>query len=98
MYDPKKESSYITYVDANNLYGYAMSEALPYKDIKFNNDINLETILRTPDDADTGYMVEVDSEFPEELRGKLKHFPPCPENFKPKEEWMSEYPREVMKQ
>ena len=31
MYDPKKESSYITYVDANNLYGYAVSEALPTK-------------------------------------------------------------------
>ena len=79
LYDPKKESSYITYVDANNLYGYAMSEALPYKDIKFNSVINLETILRTPDDADTGNMVAVDLEFPEELHKQLQDFPPCPE-------------------
>ncbi len=34
-YDPKQESSYIAYVDANNLYGWAMVESLPYKDIKF---------------------------------------------------------------
>ena len=34
-YDPKIESSYITYVDANNLYGWAMVQSLPYKDIKF---------------------------------------------------------------
>ncbi len=34
-YDSKKESFYITYVDANNLYGWAMVQPLPYKDIKF---------------------------------------------------------------
>jgi hypothetical protein len=34
-YDPKIESSYITYVDANNLYGWARVQFLPYKDIKF---------------------------------------------------------------
>ena len=28
-YDPKKESTYITYLDANNLYGYAMVQPLP---------------------------------------------------------------------
>ena len=34
-YDSKQESSYIAYVDANNLYGWAMVQPLPYKDIKF---------------------------------------------------------------
>ena len=32
-----KESKYITYLDANNLYGYAMSQYLPYSDIKWLN-------------------------------------------------------------
>ena len=32
-YDSKQESSYIAYVDANNLYGWAMVQPLPYKDI-----------------------------------------------------------------
>ena len=30
-HDPNKESNYITYEDANNLYGCSMSEYLPYK-------------------------------------------------------------------
>ncbi len=33
-YDPKIESSYITYVDSNNLYGWAIVQSLPYKDIQ----------------------------------------------------------------
>ena len=45
MYDPKRESSYITYVDANDLYGYALSEALPYEDIKFDNDTHNQVLM-----------------------------------------------------
>ena len=41
-FDPKKESSYIAYVDANNLYGYAMSKPLPYSELKFENSIDLK--------------------------------------------------------
>ena len=96
FYDKTKESSYITYVDANNLYGQAMCQPLPYKDIKFDNDITLETILKTPDDSEIGYMVEVDLEFPKELHNKFKQYPPCPEPLKPKVEWFSDYQKEVM--
>ncbi len=53
-YDPKTKSSYLLYIDANNLYGWAMVQALPYKDIKFSNETTLETILETADDAPTG--------------------------------------------
>jgi hypothetical protein len=37
-YDPKKESKYLPYLDANNLYGWAMSQPLPIKDFKWMND------------------------------------------------------------
>ena len=30
-YDPKKQSTFISYLDMNNLYGWAMSEYLPYE-------------------------------------------------------------------
>ena len=33
-YNPERESSYIMYLDANNLYGWAMSQSLPFKDFK----------------------------------------------------------------
>ena len=34
-YDKNKESSYIQYLDANNLYGWAMSQKLPVGDFKW---------------------------------------------------------------
>ena len=37
-YNPKQESSYIFYGEANNLYGWAMSSYLPYKNFKWNDD------------------------------------------------------------
>ena len=44
-YDENKESSYIQYLDANNLYGWAMSQKLPVNGFKWvNNEINEEFI------------------------------------------------------
>jgi hypothetical protein len=59
--------------------------------------VTLEIILNTADDAETGYFCEVDLEFLKELHEKLKHFPPCPESVIPKEEWFSDYQRQVIK-
>ena len=39
-YDKSKESSYIQYLHANNLYGAAMSEKLPINEFKWVNDIS----------------------------------------------------------
>ena len=39
-YDENKESLYIQYLDANNLYGAAMSEKLPINGFKWVNDIS----------------------------------------------------------
>ena len=54
----------ILYIDANNSYGHSMSEPLPYDEIKFDNEVNLEDILNTPDDSDIGYFVEVNLKYP----------------------------------
>ena len=90
-YDPKSKSTYLLYLDANNLYGWAMVQDLPYKDIKLEAEgaISLETIRNTADDAETGYTVEVDLSFPPEIHERLKQLPPCPETLAPKEEWFS---------
>ena len=49
----------IWYIDANNLYGYAMMQKLPYKDYKYS-DTSLDSILNTPDDSDHGYYIDCD--------------------------------------
>ena len=39
-YDPKKASAFITYLDMNNLYGWAMSEYLPYGGFKWLKNVD----------------------------------------------------------
>ena len=49
----------IWYIDANNLYSYAMTQKLPYKDLKYT-DISIDVILNTSDDSDHGYYIVCD--------------------------------------
>ena len=79
-YVKSNENKKILYDDANNLYGWAMSEALPYDEIKFDNIVKLENIFNTPDDNDIGYFLEVDLKYPDKIIEKTKHFPVAPEN------------------
>jgi hypothetical protein len=95
VYDPKTESSYLMYLDANNLYGWSMVQSLPFKDIKFNTEIAIDEILNTADDAETGYTVEVDLSFPREIHERLKQLPPCPETRAPDEAWFSDYQKDL---
>ena len=39
-YDRKKKSSYIQYLDSNNLYGEAMTEKLPVRGFRWMEDIS----------------------------------------------------------
>ena len=52
-----------------------MSEPLPYDEIKFDNNVNLEDMLNTPDDSDIGYFAEVNLKYPDSIKEKTKNFP-----------------------
>ena len=69
-YDEGKESSYIQYLDANNLCGWAMSQKLPVNDFKWIEDtskINEEFIKNYDENNDKGYILEVDVKYPKRL-------------------------------
>ena len=69
-YDKTKESSYIQYLDANNLYGAAMSKKLPIKGFKWLDDIERideEFIKEYNEISDKGYVIEADVDCPQEL-------------------------------
>ena len=51
-YGKSDEKEKLLYIDAINLYGWAMSESLPYNEIKFDRNVKLEDISNTPDDSD----------------------------------------------
>ena len=81
-YVKSDENKKILYTDATNLYGYSMSQMLPYDEIKFEKDICLKEILNAPDDSDIGFFIEADLKYPDNIKEKTKHFPFCPENRK----------------
>ena len=61
-----EESSYIQYLDANNLYGWAMSKKLPLNGFKWidNNEINEDFIKNYNENDNKGYIFEVDVKCP----------------------------------
>ena len=73
------ENTKLLYIDANNLYGWAMSQYLPTGDFKkmqnchgtydctLMNEIT-EDILNTPDGNEFGYFIECDLEYPAEIK------------------------------
>lgn len=82
-YDATKESKYLIYLDANNLYGYSMMQLLPISDFEWyeKNDFNAESILNLADDSPKGYIFEVDLEYPKELHDAHKDYPLCCEKM-----------------
>ena len=72
-----------------------MSEYLPHKDLKFDNNVELDTILNTPNDNATGSIVDVDLHFPVELHDKFNEFPQAPATLTPDIGWPTPYQREV---
>ena len=68
--DKNKESSYIQYLDANNLYGWAMFQKLPVNGFKWINDvteIDEKFIKNYDEDSDKGYILEEDVKYPRKL-------------------------------
>ena len=73
-FDPKSESSYLQYLDANNLYGWAMSQPLPTGGFKWV-DVNPNKISELATRTDKGYVLEVDVSYPKELHNSHYDLP-----------------------
>ncbi len=78
-YDAKALSSYISFLDANNLYGLAMSMNLPYGNLKWCDDICNTDDVMNYEDGEVGYLIEVDLEYPKELHDFHSDYPLAPE-------------------
>ena len=74
-YDPNKESTYIQYLDANNLYGWAMSKPLPTHGFKWMSESELDNWRSMP------CILEVDLDYPESLHDKHNDYPLAPERM-----------------
>ena len=74
-YDPEKPSTFITYLDKNNLYGWSMSEYLPYREFKWLENIDEFDVNSVNEKSDTRYFREFDLECPDELHKLHNDYP-----------------------
>ena len=88
-YNKNEESSYIQYLDANNLYGWAMSKTLPVNGFKWIDSnktaehvINEEFIKNYNDNNNKGYILEVHIKYPKKLHNLHSDFPFLPKRMK----------------
>ena len=80
-YDPKKPSIFISYLDMNKLYGWAMSEYLPCGSFSWLTNIDKFDIMSISEKSPIGYFLEIDLEYPDELHELHNDFPLATEKF-----------------
>ena len=89
-YDPKQELKHIIYLDANNLYGYAMSKFLPTSGFKWIDPKEFDLNKYTSNSSKV-CALEVDLEYPKELHELHNDYPFAPGKIEIKREMLSEY-------
>ena len=84
-YNKDNESSYNTYLDANNLYRWVLSQKLPADSFewkKSTSKFNVNFIKNYDEDSDIGYILEVDIKYPKRLHNLHNDLPFLPERMK----------------
>ena len=77
-YDKKVISSYLMLLEANNLYGCAMSQKLPvngFEWVKKLSKFDERFIKNYDENSDKGYFLEADIEYPKNLHILHNDFP-----------------------
>ena len=89
-YNEREESSYIMYLDANNLYGWAMSKPLPYGGFRW-----VEPKYYIEKEEGIGKIYEVDLEYPSELHHLHNDYPCAAEKICVKDDMLSDYCKKI---
>ena len=94
---PSKPTTFITYLDANNLYGSAQSEPLPVGNFKFLNTDEITTfdLMSVPEDAPTGYIIDCDLDYPSHLHDAHSDYLLAPEHLVVSPEMLSPFARNL---
>ena len=75
-YDPRKPSKFITYLDMNNLYVWAI---VVYGDFKWLKNVDNFDVNSISENSSAGYVLEVDLKLPDELHVLHNDYPLSPE-------------------
>ena len=96
-YDDKAPSKYIMYLDANNLYGWAMSQYLPTGGFRWmtQKQIDKTNLALYKEDSKKGLILEVDLDYPNELHDLHNDYPLAPEKVKVTDNMLSNYCKKI---
>ena len=94
-YDPKKPSKFITYLDMNNLYGWAMSGYLPYGGFKWLKNVDGFDVNSISEKSSIRYVLEVDLEYPDELHVLHNDYPLAPEKLVIPYDMLTDYCKKI---
>ena len=94
-YDPKKSSKFVTYLDMNNLYGWELSEYLPYGKFKWLKNVDGFDVNLISEKSPVVYFLEVDLEYPKELHELHNDDPLAPEKLAVSSDMLSKYCKEI---
>ena len=96
-YNENTPSKYIMYLDANNLYGWAMSQYLPTGGFKWMKQEHIDKLDlgKYKEDSKKGLILEVDLEYPKELHDLHNDYPLGPEKVKVTEDMLSDYCKKI---
>jgi len=85
------------YLDANNLYGWAMSQYLPTGGFKWMTDkqINKINLAKYNENSEKGLILEVDLEYPKELHNIHNDYPLAAERVCVNKDMLSEYCKKI---
>ena len=97
-YDSEKPSTFITYSDKNNLYGWTMSGYLPYGEFKWLKNVHGFDVNSINEKSGTGYFLEVDLEYPNELRELHNDYPIAPEKLAVTDNFLSACSKKIIDQ
>ena len=94
-YDSKKPSKFITYLDMNNLYGWGLSDYLPYGGAKWFKNIDEFDMMSVSEKSSIRYFLEVDLEYPDELHELHNDYPLAPEKLAVSSDMLSKYCKKI---
>ena len=94
-YDLEKPSTCITYLDKNNLYGWSMSEYLPYEKFEWLENIDKFDVMSMNEKSDIGHILEADLEYPKELNELHYDYPLAPETLAVTNDTLSKYCKKI---
>ena len=94
-YDPEKPSTFITYLNKNNLYGWSMSEYLPYEKFEWIKNIDEFDVMSINEKCDIGYILEVDLKYPKKLLELPNDYPLASEKLAISSDMLSTYCKNI---